>query len=240
MAERRMFSRRVLKTDPFLEMPVSCRDLYYQLCMDADDDGFVSNPRMTMKLCGATADDLSLLLAKKFLISFDSGVVAIKHWRIHNELKKDRYKPTTHYKEKQTLLIQENGAYSLEEGDQLTLSLQVGNNLYSQNSIGKDSIGKVSKEEREIYNKGFELFWSIYPRKVGKADCRRWWDSRYFPADEVAKMIEKVKQYIHTKQWKAGFIPHPKTFLNQGRWEDEIPDEQLVEGEGGFKSYAKS
>lgn len=238
MSERRMFSRRIVKSDYYMDLPVSSRDLYFQLCMDADDDGFVSSPRMTMKVCGSVQADLAILASKRFIIVFDSGVVLIKHWLVHNELKRDRYRPTTHQDEKGVVRIKENRVYSLDEGVLLTEWRQVGNTLLPQDRIGKDRIGKVSKEDRAQYALDFDRFWSAYPRKVGKQDCKRWWDRHYFPTSEVTKMVEAIGKYRNTKQWQEGFIPHPTTFLNKGRWEDEIIEDGTQTTQA-FKTYLK-
>ncbi len=240
MAERRMFSRRIIKADAFMQMPVSCRELYYQLCMDADDDGFVSNPLTVMKMCGATTNDIDVLVAKRFVMTFESGVLLIKHWLIHNELKRDRYKPSTHQDEKSLVRVKENSVYSLDEGEPMTFWRQLGNNLSPQNRIGKDSIGKVSKEERARHEKDFERFWTVYPRKVAKQKAREWWLKRYFTTEEVDRMVASVLAYCKTEQWAKGFIPHPTTYLNQGRFDDEIAPDQMAQKQlPSFKSYSK-
>ena len=116
MAERRMFAKTIVTSDAFLDMPASTRCLYFLLGMVADDDGFVNNPKSIMRQAGATADDLNLLIAKRFILTFQSGVVVIKHWRIHNLIQKDRYKETKYLEEKGELLIDSNGAYTEVDG----------------------------------------------------------------------------------------------------------------------------
>lgn len=103
MAERRMFSKVVIDSDTFLDMPLSAQALYFHLSMRADDDGFVSSPKRIQAYVGASTDDLKILLAKHFLIPFESGVVVIKHWKIHNYIQKDRYKETYYQAEKALL-----------------------------------------------------------------------------------------------------------------------------------------
>ena len=100
MAERRMFAKTIIDSDAFLDMPISARLLYYDLGMRADDDGFVNSPKKIMKMIGATYDDMNILIARKFVIPFDSGIVVIKHWRINNYLRSDRYHETQYAKEK--------------------------------------------------------------------------------------------------------------------------------------------
>jgi hypothetical protein len=111
MAERRMFAKTIIDSDAFLDMPVTARLLYYDLAMRADDDGFVNSPKKIMRMIGASQDDLSILCLRKFLIPFESGVVVIKHWRIHNYIQSDRYKPTPYQAEKAKLEIEENKSY---------------------------------------------------------------------------------------------------------------------------------
>ena len=133
MAERRMFAKTIVLSDAFLDMPLSARCLYFTLGMLADDDGFINSPTSVMRQCGASNDDMALLFNKSFLIPFESGVVVIKHWRINNYLRNDRYVATKYTDEKSRLKVEENGRY--------TIGIPVG-----IPSIDKDSIGKVSIE----------------------------------------------------------------------------------------------
>lgn len=106
-----MFSKTIIDSDTFLDMPLSTQALYFHLSMRADDDGFINNPRKIQRSIGATDDDLKLLIAKQFTIPFESGVVVIKHWRLHNYIQKDRYKPTIYQNEKAQLNVENNGVY---------------------------------------------------------------------------------------------------------------------------------
>lgn len=115
MAERRMFAKTIVLSDAFLDMPLSARCLYFTLGMVADDDGFVNAPRAIMRQCGASDDDMKLLIAKKFVLIFDTGVIVIKGWRINNYLRNDRYTETKYKEEKATLAIDVNGSYRLKE-----------------------------------------------------------------------------------------------------------------------------
>lgn len=112
MPERRMFAKTIVTSDAFLDMPASARCLYFTLCMFADDDGFVNNPRSIMRQCGACDDDMKILLAKNFVLLFETGVIVIKHWRIHNYIQKDRYHPTKYQEEKGCLIVNEKDGYS--------------------------------------------------------------------------------------------------------------------------------
>ena len=154
MAKRRMFSQQITESDSFLDMPLSAQALYMHLSMRADDDGFVNNPKRIQRLTGASEDDLRLLFAKSFSIAFDTGIIVIKHWRINNYLRGDRYKPTVYQDEMRMLTIKENGAYTLSEtlgipnGYQMdTNGIPNGYQMDTQISIDKDSKDKNSKEK---------------------------------------------------------------------------------------------
>ena len=125
MAERRMFAKTIVLSDAFLDMPLSARCLYFTLGMLADDDGFVNSPKSIMRQAGASTDDLNLLMAKRFILAFDSGIIVIKHWRIHNYIQKDRYKESKYIEEKATLTLDQNGAYTECIQDVSTLDTQV-------------------------------------------------------------------------------------------------------------------
>ena len=116
MAEKRMFTQKIIDSDAFLDMPLSSQALYFHLNMRADDDGFVNNPKKVARVISASEDDLKLLLAKRFIIGFNSGVIVIKHWRMHNTLKSDRYHPTDYQDELGQLFIKPNKAYSDDPG----------------------------------------------------------------------------------------------------------------------------
>lgn len=136
MAERRMFAKTIIDSDAFIDMPLSTQALYFHLSMRADDDGFINNPRKIQRMIGCSDDDLKLLIAKRFILPFDSGVVVIKHWKIHNYIQKDRYKETVYQDEKAQLMLKENGAYT--EVD--TPCIHPVSNVETQVSVGKNSI----------------------------------------------------------------------------------------------------
>lgn len=112
MAERRMFSLKVIDTDAFLDMPISSRLLYYELAIRADDDGFISSPKKITRMVGCSEDDLKLLIIKQFIIPFPSGICVIRDWRIHNYIQKDRYHETQYVTEKSQLVLEKNGMYT--------------------------------------------------------------------------------------------------------------------------------
>lgn len=117
MAQKRMFTMKIVDSDAFLEMPLSTQCLYFHLNMRADDDGFIGNTKRIMKIIGASEDDLRLLIAKRFVLTFEDGVIVIKHWLMHNTLSRDRYAETSYTDEKKMLLLKDNGSYSLTGGN---------------------------------------------------------------------------------------------------------------------------
>jgi len=137
MAQRRMFSPAIVGSDAFLDMPTSTRELYFQLGMYSDDDGFI-NPRKIIRMVGASDDDIKILIGKRFIIPFEDGVVVIKHWKINNLLQKDRYHPTVYREHFLAIKTKENGAYT-----------ESVNKLLPQVRLGKVRLGKVIKEGEE-------------------------------------------------------------------------------------------
>lgn len=150
MAERRMFAKTIIDSDAFLDMPQSTQLLYFHLSMRADDDGFINNPKSITRNVKCNDDDLKILTAKKFIIPFESGVVVIKHWKIHNYIARDRYKETKYKQEKSTLALDENNGYTLHEENMYTDCQQSVYELDTQVRLGKDSIGK-DREDKNIY-----------------------------------------------------------------------------------------
>lgn len=152
MAERRMFAKTIVDSDAFLDMPLSTQALYFHLGMRADDDGFINNPLKIQRMIGCGKDDLKLLVAKKFVIPFESGVVVIKHWKIHNYIQKDRYRPTIYQEEKARLNFKFNKAYSLKSpaelaGDSMdTECIHDVSNMDTQVRSGQSSLSKSSLE----------------------------------------------------------------------------------------------
>ncbi len=136
MAERRMFTKKITDSDAFLELSSAAQALYFHLNQGADDDGFNNQVSNAMFKAHASIDDLKILMLKNFIIRFESGVIVIKHWRMHNTLRKDRYTPTNFQEELKLLGLKDNGAY--------TLCCQTVAERLPQYSIGKDSLDKVS------------------------------------------------------------------------------------------------
>ena len=159
MAEKRMFSKIIIDSDCFLDMPLSTQALYFHLSMRADDEGVINSPKKIQRAVGCTDDDLRLLIAKSFIIPFESGVIVVKHWKIHNTLRKDRTKATIYIDEKSMLQTDENGAYSLVD-NQLTTKCQPTDNQLTTNCphrLDKIRLDKISIDEISIDNSNSEL-----------------------------------------------------------------------------------
>lgn len=179
MAKRRMFSQQITDSDSFLEMPLSAQALYFHLGMTADDDGFVNNPKRIQRVIGANEDDLKLLIAKKFIIAFESGVVVIKHWKINNAIRSDRYTPTVYTEEKAMLSEKSNKAY--------TLGIPNDNQRLPS---GSRSIGKVSIDKNSVvYDFTEEL----------SADEIHYLYATYENAHELIEQVQAEVNRKHTK-----------------------------------------
>lgn len=220
MAERRMFTQKIVDSDAFLDMPLSTQCLYFHLNMRADDDGFVNNPRKIQRMIGASDDDLKLLIAKRFIFGFESGVIVIKHWRMHNLIRKDRYHPSQYQEELMTLGIKDNGSYT-EAGNQLATTWQpVGNQLATEVSIGKDRIGK----DRIDYAGEFIPIWKMYPRKQGKDNAYKAFVKARKAGETVEAITDGLKaylKYIEAEKVEPKFIKQGSTWFNQHCWNDD-------------------
>ena len=134
-----MFAKTIIDSDAFIEMPLSSQALYFHLSMRADDDGFLNCAQKIMRVIGAAKNDYDLLIAKRFIIQFPDGICVIKHWRIHNYLRKDRYIETVYTEHKAALIVKENGAYSDRSSGENNLGIPDGNQRLTQDRLGKGS-----------------------------------------------------------------------------------------------------
>lgn len=197
-------------TDWFLDMPMSARCLYFTLSMVADDDGFVDNPRAIMRQCGASLDDMKLLLTKYFLIEFETGVIVITHWRMNNYLRGDRYHPTKHTTEYSMLEVNDNKPYVLKDNSNTP-------NIYNTKSLDlvpdgipsgiPDGIPKTKKAEKANFTPPTVEEVEAYCQERGN-DV----DAEKFVAFYSAKgwMIGKNKM----KNWKMAVITWEKSGNN--------------------------
>lgn len=146
MAERRMMAKSVIEADSFMDLPMSTQCLYFHMLLRADDDGFIKNPSAIRRAIGCGSDDMTLLIAKRFILPFESGVIVIRHWKIHNYIQKDRYRPSDCEELKQ-VEVDANKAYKIKASEVLdTECIQSVSNLYPEciqsGSVGKDRLGK--------------------------------------------------------------------------------------------------
>ena len=170
MAVKRMFSLSVVDSDAFLDMPLTSQILYFHLSMRADDDGFVNNPKKIQRLIGATDGDAAMLLARKFVIPFDNGLIVITHWRLNNYLRADRYHPTVYQTEKSMLGIDENGAYFLDENK---VGIPMVDQRYTQYRLDKDSEVKNSNSSFKKNGNNTSLDISYIPSTDEKDNINR-------------------------------------------------------------------
>jgi hypothetical protein len=210
MAERRMFAKTIIDSDAFLDMPLSTQALYFHLSMRADDDGFINNAKKIQRMLGCSDDDMKILLAKNFIIPFETGVCVIKHWKIHNLIQKDRYKPTVYGELKNQLSLKNNNVYTLD-----TVCIQDVSSLETQVSIGK-----LSKDN---INDDFNIFWEVYPKKLNKSDAIKAWKSVNVDLQTILDALQWQKELPDWKKENGQFVPYPASYLRGRRWEDEKP-----------------
>lgn len=150
MAERRMFAKSIIDSDAFLELPARCQLLYFHLGMRADDDGFVNKPKSILRMAGCSEEDLKKLLDEKYLIAFDSGIMVIRHWNLHNRIRKDSYKETIYKNEKSLLEEGENRVYSFVGTNPSQGCNEVVTGTLRQDRLGKESLGKARSGQESI------------------------------------------------------------------------------------------
>lgn len=223
MARKRMFDLEIVDTDLFLEMPQSTQNLYFHLGMRADDDGFVSNPKKIIRTIGANNDDLKILFSKQFVIPFESGVVVIRHWKLNNYIRKDRYTETIYKEEKRKLIEDENGVYSLDtrlgipNGNQMTTN---GLHSIEENSIEEISIDKNSSSSvyNNLYNHNAEKLQKVMIETIGTTninnikECIKYLDK--LPYELIEYALRKTAR-IERPSWKYT-IPILESYIDKG------------------------
>ena len=221
MAQKRMFDKNVVGSDKFIDLPNSTKALYFMAGMEADDKGFFQ-PRKLQRMCGFSEDDFKLLIAKRYFIAFESGVMVVTDWNKNNWLDSRRTTETEYIDELKLLkLINQKYEFVLEN--------DVAKQMLSENRIEENRI-----EENSIYNiyAHFEQFWKAYPKKVSKQKCIKWFEKNK-PNEQLLKtMLEQLERFKNTKEWQKDngqFIPYPDTWLRNKRWEDEFETEQESE-----------
>lgn len=184
MAKRRMFSQQITDSDSFLDMPLSAQALYFHLGMNADDDGFVNSPKRIQRVIGANEDDLKLLIAKRFVLSFDSGVVVIKHWKINNSIRQDRYTPTVYTEELSLITEKPNRAYTFTNN---IIGCQDDNHWLPS---GMHRQGKVSIDKNNVVRGGYDF------NEMLSADEIKALYAKYADANDL---IEQVQAEVNAK-----------------------------------------
>lgn len=207
MAERRMFAKTIIDSDTFLDMPLSTQALYFHLSMRADDDGFINNPKKIQRMIGCCDDDLRLLIVKGFIIPFESGIVVIKHWKIHNYIQKDRYKPTIYQEEKSMLEAKENKEYT-ERVQNVSISetqVRLGKDSLE---LGKDSLDKNPKTAKRFQPPTLEEVKAYCIERKNNVDPERFID--YYTSN--GWLVGKTKM----KDWKAAVRTWEKNGYSNG------------------------
>lgn len=205
MAQRRMFAKTIIDSDAFLDMPHSTQLLYFHLSMRADDDGFINNPKNIMRMIGCKDDDFKILLTKKFVLPFESGVVVIKHWQIHNYIQKDRYTETKYKEEKAMLQLDENKAYTMKNEeciqDGYNLDTQVRDRLeLDKDSIELDNIPASEEESSTASVKASKHKYGEYKNVLLKDEELQKLKEEYVNWEELIKYLD---EYIEMKGYKA-------------------------------------
>ena len=246
MAQRRMFSKKITETDRFLEMPLSSQALYFHLNMGADDEGFIDKANTIQRTIGASDDDMKLLIAKGFLIPFDSGVVIIRHWRIHNYIQSDRFQSTLYQSEKDQLEYDKSKTASLKPiGNCIqNVSKTETQVRLSKGSLDKDSLTTYptvsDNEEEDIPYKEIISYLNEKANRNYKANglktrtnIKARWNEGFRLDDFIHVIDTMVKDWSGTKYEKylrpeTLFGPKFEGYLNQSpRTKSESIDERL-------------
>lgn len=231
MAEKRMFAKSIVMSDDFLEMPTSTRCLYFTLGMFADDDGFVNNPKSIMRQISATEDDMKILIAKSYVLVFESGVIVIKHWRINNYIRGDRYHKTTHTDELNQLCVLENKEYA--EKSSTSVGLPPGTpddyQVTTESSIDESKLEEISsdksnKPKPKQIREEFDKLWKLYPKKQGHKKALEYYQrarENGTTYEQVEEGIKAYAEYVKATKQEDKFIKHGSTFFSQESWLDE-------------------
>ena len=247
MAERRMFAKTIIDSDAFLDMPLSTQSLYFHLSMRADDDGFINNPKKIQRMVGCGDDDLKLLMAKRFILVFDSGVIVIKHWKIHNYIRNDRYKPTLYQEEKAELAEKNSKAYTfktevVESENRLGIpdDNRMGYQMDTQVRLGKDRLVKDKKknsvEPSSTMSELFEKVWKTYPKKTNKKKAREQFLKKFKTEEDLESFKKGYKDYLAYIKLNDWY--HPQELF---RWirDDRYNDEYDLSQTNKLPAYSK-
>ncbi|HCR3094687.1 DNA replication protein [Enterococcus faecalis] len=243
-----MFAKTIIDSDAFLDMPLSTQSLYFHLSMRADDDGFINNPKKIQRMVGCGDDDLKLLMAKRFILVFDSGVIVIKHWKIHNYIRNDRYKPTLYQEEKAELAEKNSKAYTfktevVESENRLGIpdDNRMGYQMDTQVRLGKDRLGKDKKknsvEPSSTMPELFEKVWQTYPKKTNKKKAREQFLKKFKTEEDLESFKKGYKDYLAYIKLNDWY--HPQELF---RWirDDRYNDEYDLSQTNKQPAYSKA
>ena len=237
MANKRMFDKKVVGSDRFLDLPNSSKALYFMAGMEADDKGFFQ-PRKLQKMCGFSDDDYKILIAKRFFIAFESGVMIVTDWNKNNWLDSRRINETEYIDELKLLKLV-NEKYELIPNNTQNAKQMLSEYSIEENSIEENSIDNIYTQE------DFYAFWNAYPKKRDKGRAEKWFKQHKPTKEMVELMIKQIERFKDTKQWKENngqYIPYPCSWLNAKAWEDEFEtdtereeriDREILEGNYG-------
>ena len=232
MAQKRMFAKTIIDSDAFLDMSSSTQNLYFHLGMRADDDGFINNPKMIMRIINSSEDDMKVLILKKFILPLNNGIIVIKHWKINNYIQIDRYTPTKYQEELNKLELDENKAYTFK-----TKCIQSVYNSDTQVSKDKISLDKISKDNKNVHDEFknndnisvtlhnepslisnssiiikpkednnildyFNTFWKAYPKKMSKGQAEKTFKKLKVDSELLEKMLSAIELQKDTKNWR--------------------------------------
>lgn len=257
MAEKRMFTNRITGSDPFKEMPLSAQALYFHLGMSADDEGFLNNAKSVQRSILASDDDMKLLIAKNFIIPFESGVIAIKHWKMHNTIQPSRLKETQYTEERSLLSIKENKAYTLnlQDVDNLSAVCQQNDSSCCQNTA-EIRLDKIRLEQISIVEDSMPDSDEPEPPASDKKPVKHKYGEYknvLLTDDELQKLkteysdyeerIERLSSYVAStgKKYKS----HYATIRNWARKDAEKPGRKEIvpswmNKKPGFKDFGSS
>ncbi|EGO5801238.1 TPA: DNA replication protein [Enterococcus faecalis] len=243
-----MFAKTIIDSDAFLDMPLSTQSLYFHLSMRADDDGFINNPKKIQRMVGCGDDDLKLLMAKRFILVFDSGVIVIKHWKIHNYIRNDRYKPTLYQEEKAELAEKNSKAYTfkteiIESENNLGIpdDNRMGYQMDTQVRLGKDRLVKDKKknsvEPSSTMHELFEKVWKTYPKKTNKKKAREQFLKKFKTEEDLESFKKGYKDYLAYIKLNDWY--HPQELF---RWirDDRYNDEYDLSQTNKQPAYSKA
>ena len=205
MAQRRMFSRKITDTDKFIEMPATTQNLYFHLNMNADDEGFVDRVSIIQRMIGASGDDLKLLIAKGFVIPFESGVVVIRHWRIHNYIQADRFQPTIHQNEKSQIEYDETKTANIKR---LGECIQNVYKVDTQVRLGKDRLELELDKDRLDHHLDQNDDKNLVFKKLKEA---------FGEMSVNGTMVEEVEKLLKHYGQELVILALDKTILNAGK-----------------------